>query len=103
MGYRFCDWVIWDRRLGIGLWDTGFGIGFWDIGFGIGLLGYRLWIWVNIPGFQLIYGPYSPFMDFLPKTYGPYDPYMDLLPEICEPHGPYMIFLTEIIDRPVHI
>ena len=70
------------------------GLGFWDIGFGFGTV---------FPGFQLICGPYNPFMDFLPKIYVPYDPYMEFLPEICELYGPYMIFLPEFMDRTVHI
>ena len=68
-------------------------MGSWDIGFGFGSI---------FPGSQLIYGPYGPYMDFLPQIYGPYDPYMDFLPEICEPYGPYMIFLPELNDRTVN-
>ena len=30
---------------------------------------------------QEIYGPYGPYMDFLPQIYGPYGPDMDFLLE----------------------
>ena len=40
---------------------------------------------------QLKYGPYGPYMRYMPENNGPYGPYSSCIPENNGPYGPYHI------------
>ena len=47
---------------------------------------------------QEIYGPYGPYMDFLPEIYGPYDPDMDFYKKILSIPPKYYLFERELTE-----